>query len=1084
MPSQCVRLFALTLLAAVTGFGQNIRGTILGTVHDQSGAVIRGAKVTARQVATGLVREETTNDSGEYLFAQLPVGQYDLTAEASGFKKIDKQNILLQVDDKLRVDLDMTVGAITETVAVEASAPVIQTDSATVGNVVDNKKVTELPLNGRNFLQLNLLVPGANQGVKGSQNQTQGGSITVNGAREQANNFLLDGVDNNDLAINQYSVAISTEAIQEFKVQASTYSAEFGRSGGAQINVATKSGSNQFHGVLYEYLRNADLDAKNFFDRPGPIPPYKRNQFGTSVGGPVIKDRTFFFFNWESTRIRQSITRVATVPTAAMKTGDFSALLPNTIIYDPASFSINGGTPVRTPFDGNKIPKSKINGVGQALANLYPDPNGSIGAGSGLFTSSPGKTDDFNQYSGRIDHRFTQNDSVFARYTFIKEDRFDTFDPFCSLTNVPGFGCNTLNGGQNLVVSHIHLFGATRVNELRLGFNRSRGGIFQQDAATDVSTQLGILGTSRSPIDFGLVRILPAGFDSVGDGGNLPQDRKDNTYQVTDTFSWNKGTHNFRFGSDFRRFQLNLLFDSNARGSMNFDPFYTTSPVLKGANIGAGTGGNPIAELLVGTPDLSSVSRSIAGPTGNTVTGFRTYSLNFFVQDDWRIRPNLTLNYGLRWEYNSPVVDKYNHLGTFDPTAPNDLRVSTSQKPELYDASKKQFAPRIGFAYTPFGPKTVFRGGYGIFWDEKLLNIHLTPALSPPFLVPLSFNQSTNGVPNINIANPFGGQAAAGGFPAAVWLESPFKNGYLQQWSFNVQRELPSSMAFTLGYVGSKGTHLDHQYNANLPQPSALFVQANRPYPNFANITVDSASASSTYEALQASLEKRFSRGLSFLLGYTYSKAIDNGSAWNAAVLNVFNFHEERGLSTFDTRHRFVASYTYDLPFGKGRMFGTDWSGVTNALLGGWQTNGILTVQAGNPIDVLVGLNTITGTNSATRPDLLGNPNDFHHDPQLWFNTADFSRNFSGRFGNAGRNVVIGPGTTDFDFALLKRFPLFSEQRYLQFRSEFFNLANHPNFDNPNTTLVSPSFGHVLSAGVSDVRTSSRQIQFALRLVF
>jgi hypothetical protein len=831
-------------------------------------------------------------------------------------------------------------------------------------------------------------------------------------------------------------------------------------------------------------LRNADLDAKNFFDRPGPIPPFKRNQFGTSVGGPVIKDRTFFFFNWESTRVRQSITRVATVPTAAMKSGDFSALLPNTIIYDPTSLSTAGGTPVRTPFEGNKISKSKINAVGQALANLYPDPNGSIGAASGLFTSSPGKTDDFNQYSGRVDHRFTQNDSIFARYSFIKEDRFDTFDPFCSLTNVPGFGCNTLNGGQNLVVSHIHLFGATRVNELRLGFNRSRGGIFQQDRASDVSTQLGILGTSRSPIDFGLVRILPAGFDSVGDGGNLPQDRKDNTYQVTDTFSWNKGTHNFRFGGDFRRFQLNLLFDSNARGSMNFDPFYTTSPVLKGANIGAGTGGNPIAELLVGTPDLSSVSRSIAGPAGNTVTAFRTYSLNYFAQDDWRVRPNLTLNIGLRWEYNSPVIDKYNHLGTFDATVPGDLRVSTPQKQALYDVSKKQFAPRFGFAYSPFGPKTVIRGGYGIFWDEKLLNIHLTPALSPPFLVPLSFNQSTNGVPNINISNPFGGQAAAGGFPAAVWLESPFKNGYLQQWNFNVQHELPSAMAFTLGYVGSKGTHLDHQYNANLPQPSALFVQANRPFPNFANITVDSASASSSYEALQASLEKRFSKGLSFLLGYTYAKAIDNGSAWNAAVLNVFNFRAERGLSTFDTRNRFVGSYTYDLPFGRGRTYGMNWSGVTNVILGGWQTNGILTVQSGNPFDVQVGLTTLTGTNSATRPDVTGDPNDFAHDPQRWFNTNDFSRNFSGRFGNAGRNVVIGPGTTDFDFALLKRFPLFSEARYLQFRSEFFNLANHPNFDNPNATEVSPSFGRITSAGVADIRTSSRQIQFALRLVF
>ncbi|HTA66943.1 MAG TPA: TonB-dependent receptor [Bryobacteraceae bacterium] len=1066
------------LLLVATGFGQNIRGTLLGTVRDPSSAVIKGAKVTVRHIETGLVREETTNDAGEYLFTQLPVGHYDMTVEQAGFKRAERPGILLQVDERQRVDIDMSVGAVTETLSVEAAAPVIQTDSATVGNVVDNKKVTELPLNGRNFLQLDLLVPGANQGVKGSQNQTQGGSISVNGAREQANNFLLDGIDNNDLAINQYSVAISTEAIQEFKVQGSTYSAEFGRSGGAQINIATRSGTNQFHGVLYEYLRNADLDAKNFFDVPGPIPPFKRNQFGTSVGGPVIRDKTFFFFNWESTRVRQSITRVATVPTAAMKNGDFSALLPSTIIYDPSSLQSVNGQLVRTPFPGNIIPSADFNKVGQALLNLYPNPNTSVGAGSGLYTSSPGKLDDFNQYTGRVDHRFGQNDNLFARYSFIDENRFDTFDPFCSLTNVPGWGCNTLNGGQNVTVSHVHLFGANKVNELRLGFNRTRGGIFQQDQATDLSTQLGIIGTSRSPIDYGLTRIIPAGFDTIGDGGNLPQDRKDNTYQVTDSFAWTRGTHSFKFGGDFRRFQLNLLFDSNARGTMNFDPFYTTSA----AN--GGTGGNSIAELLLGLPHLSSVSQSFAGPTGNTVTGFRTYSLNYFVQDDWRVLPNLTLNLGLRWEYNSPVIDKYNHLGTFDPSVPGDIRVATSQNPSLYDVSKKQFAPRLGFAYTPFGQKTVFRGGYGVFWDDKLLNVLLTPALSPPFLVPFNFNPSTNGVPNIGISNPFGGTAAAGGFPSSTWLENPFKNGYVQQWSFNIQRELPSAMGFTAGYVGSKGTHLDHQYNANLPAPSTLFVQANRPYPTFGNITVDSASASSTYNALQLSLEKRFSKGLSFLAGYTWSKAIDDGSAWNSAMLNVFNFHAERGLSTFDTRNRFVASYTYDLPFGRGRTFGSNWSGVTNQILGGWQTNGILTFQSGNPLDVQVGLTTLTGTNTATRPDVIGNPNNFNHDPALWFNTADFIRSFLGRFGDAGRDVVIGPGTADFDFALLKRFPLFSENRYLQFRSEFFNIANHPNFDNPNGTLVSPSFGRVTSAGASDPRLSSRQIQFALRLVF
>jgi hypothetical protein len=1069
-------LLAVSLLA-VTGLGQNIRGTILGTVHDESGAVIRGVKVTVKQAATGLVREETTNEVGEYLFAQLPVGTYNVTAEQSGFKRADRENVILEVDARVRTDFTLSVGAVTDTVAVEASTPVISTDSATVGNVVDNKQVTELPLNGRNFLQLNLLVPGANQGVKGSQNQTQGGSISVNGAREQANNFLLDGVDNNDLAINQYSVAISTEAIQEFKVQTSSYTAEFGRSGGAQINIATKSGNNAFHGVAYEYLRNADLDAKNFFDKPAPasIPPFKRNQFGTSIGGPIKKDKTFFFFNWESARVRQSITRVATVPTVAMKNGDFSALLPNTVIYDPNSLNAAGQ---RTPFGGNIILPANFSKVGQAILGLYPNPNAPNNAASGLYTSSQGKTDDFDQFTGRVDHRFSDSDSLFGRYTFSKEARFDTFDPFCSLTNVPGFGCNTANGGQGVVIDEIHLFSPTKINELRLGFNRTRGGIFQQDENTDLSTQLGIIGTSRATNDFGLTRILPTGYDTVGDGGNLPQDRKDNTYQVTETFSWTRGKHNFKFGEDFRRFQLNLLFDSNARGTESFSPFFTT------AAINSTSGGNGIAELLLGDPMTSSVSRSFAGITGNTVTGFRTSSLNFFGQDDWRIRPNLTLNLGLRWEYNTPVIDKYNHLGTFDPSVPGDIRVATAQTPDLYSAPKKQFAPRIGFAYTPRGDKTVIRGGYGIFWDEKLLNIHLTPALSPPFLVPLTFNPSTNGQPNISISNPFGGTVAGGGFPSSTWLENPFKNGYLQQWSFNIQRQLPAAMGLTLAYIGSKGTHLDRQYNANAPLPSPVFAQANRPYPAFGNITVDSASASSNYNALQFSVEKKFSKGLSFLSSYTYSKSIDDSSSWNAGVIDPFNFHLERGLSTFDTRNRFVTSYTYDLPFGKGRTWGANMNKTGDFLLGGWQTNGILTFQSGNPLDVTVGLTNLTGTNTNTRPDLTCDPNSFAHDPTDWFNTACFNRNFIGRFGDAGRDVVIGPGTADFDVALLKRFALFSENRYVQFRSEFFNVLNHPNFDNPNTTETSATFGRVTSAGTSDPRLSSRQIQFALRLVF
>ena len=1078
MRNQFSKCLLALLFVAVAGMGQNIRGTILGTVRDATGAVVRGAKVTVKQPATGLVQEQTTNDAGEYLFTQLPVGIYSVTAEETGFKTETKENILLEVDARVREDFALAVGAVTETLSVEANATVISTDSATVGNVIDNKQVSELPLNGRNPMQLITLVPGANFGVKGSQNQTQGGAVSVNGAREQANNFMLDGVDNNDLAINQQVVPISTEAMQEFKVGESSYTAEYGRSGGAQVNYITKSGSNAFHGVLYEYLRNADLDAKNFFDKPAPapIPPYKRNQFGAAIGGPIKKDKTFFFFNWESTRVRQSLTKVGTVPTVAMKGGNFSALLPNTIIYDPNSLNAAGQ---RTPFPNNIIPSQDFSSVGQAILNLYPNPNTANNASSGLFTSTAPLSDDFNQYTGRIDHRFSEADSLFGRYTFYQETRFNTFDPFCAGShNLPGYGCNTLNGGQGFLLGEIHLFGANKINELRLGFNRSRGGIFQQDENTDASTQLGILGTSRNPIDYGTPLITPSGYDTEGDAGNLPQDRKDNTYQVTETFSWIHGKHNFKFGEDFRRFQLNLLFDSNARGSETFQPFYTT----QAAN--SNVGGNSIAEILLGDPYTTSVSRSFAGLTASDVTGFRTSSIDFFAQDDWRVTPHLTLNLGIRWEYNTPVVDKYNHLATFDPTVPGDIRVATAQKPDLYTAPKDQFAPRFGFAYTPFGDKTVIRGGYGVFWDEKLLNIHLTPALSPPFVVPLTFNPSTNGVPNISIFNPYGGTVASS-FPSSTWLESPFKNGYIQQWSFNIQRQLPGDMGLTVGYVGSKGTHLDREYNINLPEPSPLFSQANRPYPAFAGITVDSASATSNYNALQVSLEKKYRKGLSYLIAYTYSKSIDNDSAWSAAVVDPFNFQTERGLSTFDTRNRFVASYVYDIPVGKGRAALSNMNKAGEFLLGGWQTNGILQIQSGNPLDPTVGLSSLTGTNSGTRPDVVAgcNPNNFPHDPSDWFNTACFTDNFLGRFGNSGRDVIIGPDTKDFTASLLKNF-VFKESRYVQFRGEFFNVLNHPNFDNPNVTEVSSSFGRITSAGVQDPRLTSRQIQFALRLVF
>ena len=1082
-------LLSLALLIPSAAYTQSVRGTILGTVTDATGAVVRDAKVTAVQTSTGLIRSEVSNAEGEYSIPQLPVGPYTVTVEQPGFKKTERTGIELRVDDKLRIDLQLALGQVSETVAVEATAPVVNTDSATVGNVVDNKKVTELPLNGRNFLQLNLLVPGANQGVKGSQNQTQGGSISVNGAREQSNNFLLDGMDNNDLAINQYAVAISTEAIQEFKVQASTYSAEFGRSPGAQINIATKAGTNEIHGVLYEYFRNNVLDAKNFFDRPGPMPAYRRNQYGASIGGPIRKNKTFYFGNFEGARIRQGITKLATEPTTDMKNGNFSAL--STIIYDPNSLAPVNGVLARSPFPGNIIPSGQITTVGRNVVNLYPNPNGpGTSTANGLYTSSPIKTDNFDQFTVRVDHRFNDNNTFFGRYSYSKEDRFDTFDSFCaSANNVPGFGCNTLNGGQQAVADYIRLLGPTKVNEARVSFTRVRGGILQLNLGDDISSQLGIAGTGRSPVDFGVPIFTATGYDRLGEATNLPQDRHDNTWEWSDSLSWTTGRHTMKFGAEIRHFQENFLFDSSARGTINFTPFYSAQVSTTSAGVvNAVTGtGNAIADMLLGFPNTTGVSRSFAGIGANTVAGLRQTSTNLFAQDDFRVRPNLTLNIGLRWEYNSPTTDKYNHLATFDPNFASStplpyLRISTSDTQNVYNSSKKEFAPRIGFAYTPFGPKTVIRAGYGVYWDIKILNVILNSNLTAPFLTAYTFNQSTNGQPNIQLANPYGGTGTPA-IPNASWVENPFRDGYVQQWGFNVQRQLTSSLGLTVGYVGSKGTHLDHAYDYNEPAPTASFTQSLRKYPMYAAINVRSPGASSVYHSFQLTFEKRFSHGLSFLTAYTFSKSIDDGSLWNGSAVAVTNFHLERGLSTFDTRHRWISSYTYDLPYGHGRTFGGKSPALLNAILGGWQTNGIVTIQSGNPLDPSTGLQ-LSGTQTGTRPDVTCNPNDFPHDPARWFNTSCFGTSFLGRYGTAGRNIIIGPPTHSFDFAMLKKFGLGKESRYLQLRSEFFNAFNHPNFDNPNVTVTSSTFGKITSAGVQDQRASSRQIQFALRLVF
>ena len=1072
-------ILVVVLLGAVAN-AQTTLGTILGTVTDSSGAIVRGAKVSVTQVTTGLVRTETTNATGEYSFPQLPVGLYRVEAEMAGFKKTQKTGIDLRVEDTLRVDLALQIGQLTETVAVEATAPVVSTDTSTLGGVVDNKTVTELPLNGRDFNQLSLMVAGVNPGTtKGTATSASGSSaMSVNGNRAQSNNFLIDGSDNNDLVVNYFTVDISTEAIQEFKVQTSTYSAEFGRSPGGQVNVATKSGTNEFHGVAYEYLRNADLDAKNFFASPGPIPAYKRNQFGASLGGPIKKNRTFFFANYEGTRIRQASPLIATVPTAQMKTGNFSSL--PVLIYDPSSLQKVNGVLTRTPFPGNMIPATDISKVGANVINLFPNPNAGSVANSGTFTSDPTTINDFNQYTGRIDHRFGDNDSLFVRATH----SHNPLNSNCG-SLIPGGGlgflCPTANDFTQGTLGYTHLMGANKIFDVRIAFNRlgSNQQTFPPGKDIDYTSQLGISGSSPSPVGFGLPSFSFVGYSGSGESTNQPQRRFDNTYEPTESFSWIKGQHSMKFGADIRRYQLNGLIDASTRGSIAFNPYYTASITTSASGVVSPVTntGNAIADALLGDPYTSLIGVVFGGQQAIWTEELRTFAVDFFAQDDYRVRPDLTLNLGLRYEYDSPAIDKYNHLSNFDPALPGGLLLATPQKQNIYGVKKDQFAPRIGFAYTPFGPKTVFRGGFGYFWDVEVLNMTAAINGSAPFVTQETFQQSTTGVPNIALASPWSGVGTAP-TPGAYLVENPYHNPYIMQWNFNIQQQLSSSLGLTVGYVGSKGTDLMMTYDDNAPPVTAAYTQSLRPYPQFGTVTTYSPGANSNYNSLQISFEKRFAKGLSFMSSYTFSKSIDDSSSFSSTAVDVHDFALERGLSSFDTRQRWVSNYIWYIPYGHGQPYGANASTFADLVLGGWQMNGIFTLQTGIPIDPSVGLQ-LSGTQTGTRPDVSCNPNNFAHTVNEWFNTACFSDNFVGRYGTSGRDVIIGPGVANLDYAMLKKFGLGKEQRYLQFRAEIFNIFNHPDFDNPNATFTSATFGKITSA-----TANARQIQLALRLAF
>lgn len=1117
---------------------QTFTATLNGRVIDQTGGAVAGAKVVIRNVGTN--QEQSVSSDGNFVLPLLPPGEYSLTVEATGFKREVRSGITLQVGQQAGVEIKLTLGNVSEVVEVSENVPLVQSENASLGNVVDQKKIAELPLNGRDYLQLAQLQPNVFAPAQGSQLGFRGG-LNVAGNSEVANNYTMDGIDNNDETTNQPLHRPILDAVREFKVVTGTYAAEYGRQAGGQIIVTTKSGTNQFHGSAFEFHRNSIFDAANFFAPSKPT--FKRNQFGGVIGGPIRHDRTFFFAGYEGQRRGQQEASLANVPTEAMKMGDFSALLTSQVvgtdamgrsiyrgqIFDPTTrrtVTVNRvNRVVMDPFPENKIDLARYatpQGIG--LLALYPSPNR---PGANNFVSAAASPLRLNQFSARIDHRFNDKSNMFGAYEFADSREFFALaNPLCSARSVPGWGCNELQRTQAAAIVWTYMLSTSLINEARLGYTRFGFYRIQQDSNADVINRLKIggltdAGDSAHPFNNGAPQLNLTGFDIIGGPTNLPQGRHDNTYHYVDNVTYIRGSHTMKFGFDIRRFLFNSFFTSFGRGAFSFTGRSTGQPELVAS--GDSSTGSSVADLLLGLP--RQADRNLGVPFHNAMT----FSSGYYFQDDWKVTPRLTFNYGLRYELNLPPVEKVNKMASFDPTTGTikvsggfeALPINDTSVPGLYlrvrprpdvgrrlwKTDKNNFAPRIGLAWRPFGNKTVVRAGFGTFYNYQIVGNGITPlSRNSPFRQRQTAGPvSAAGVSNIKLANAFAGDPSV----VAPGIDPNFVTAYINQWSLGIQHEIAKDTLLDVAYLGSEGHKLPIGVNINQATLGPGPIKSRRPFPDYGNITGGyiSSVGNSTYNGLQVRLERRLSGGLSFLSSYNWSKAIDQnfgvsegGDSSDFFAQDSRNLKAERAASDYDTRHRWVFSYVYDLPFGRHHTISSS-NRIVNGFIGGWQTTGILTLQTGRPFTVYAGEDISNTGGTADRPNLIGNPRVANPGPGHWFNTCTILRDATlqncapgeapawaypapNTFGNAGRNILRGDSLKNFDLGVYRSFRL-TERQGLQFRAEAFNLFNHPNFYFPEARLNQGSrVGAITRAAFQSQTGAQRQIQLALKYLF
>jgi Carboxypeptidase regulatory-like domain len=1048
---------------------------VVGTVSDSTGALLPGVTVTARNEATGNVETALTDAGGNFQILRLPPGRYRLTTELQGFKTVDS-DVTLAIGDRYRLGLKLEVGTVEEHLTVVAQTPLLQTETASVAVLVDERAMQDLPLNGRNFVRLAQIAPGAHEGPPNSlssgnrpDDRRQSSSISINGQDTSLNNFLIDGLDNNERFIGTVIVRPSVDAIQEMRVETNSFSAELGRAAGGVINVVTKSGTNQLHGSAFEFYRNEAFDARNFFATSGPKPEFKLHQFGGSLGGRIIADKSFFFVDYAGLRLRQGNTYTSTVPTLGMRRGDFSGLAP---IFDPLTGA---------PFPNNQIPASRMDRAAVALTNLFPVPANNALANN--FTYSPTKTQDDDSFDIRIDHRIDNNNVLFGRYSYNNTTTVlpDSLPPVDGVT--PGGLGNTIFPGtssqkpQAAQVNYDHVFSPSLVLEAKGGFSRYDAGTLTSNYGLNVSQQMGIPGINvEGDLDSsGLSRITIAGFTELGDAGFIPLIIANDLWQGLSTLTYIAGAHTLKFGVDLKHRAVVAQQSTSARGLFAFNANFTS-------NGGAAGTGHPFASFLLGYPSSSSRNKYLVKPT------YLSLEASSFVQYDWRVRRWMTLNLGVRYDYFSELSEADNQISNVDLASGKIIVAGkdTSSTAGLV-GDLNNFAPRIGFAATVV-PGTVVRGGYGISYTPPVQGTG-GALRNPPFvslfdITPSAFvpvNRLAEGLP---LPVPASTTAPTG---ALAPIDFNIAMPWVHQFNVAVQRELPGQMAATAAYVGVLGRDLVVSVPVNTPPPGPGAVQGRRPlvnvFPSVAGIGYRTNAQTANYRALQLILDKRFSAGWGGRVGYTWSHhritAPDSQYPFTSipAGLNPFpamldNIKYETADAGQDIRHRLTVGVNYELGLAR------EATGVAGFLAKGWQINAIAVMQSGTPFNITNGT-ARSNTGSGDRPNQIKESNLPSDDRTLtrWFDTSAFDAQPNFTLGNTPLNSMHGPGFASLDLSFFKDFVPRSGTR-IQFRIETFNVTNRTNFGNPGGALGTASFGVISSAG------QARNVQLALKYIF